>query len=288
MEPSMKLGINLPYRDSVGRPLDATGIASRAAMIENAGFEGIWQPDSLAPEVQPRPDPLAWLAVAASATNSVSLGTAIYIVPYRNPVELAQRALTLALVSNNRFVLGVGAGSNAAALSMAGVAFEDRFRILHHNMGVVRQLCRGESVGDNSLDPWPSVLGGPPLLLGAWHSEISLKRAVSGYDGWICSAGRTSLTLLSEGIARYRDLGGTRAVVATCSVDLTAPYKEFDPDAGFHLRCPPEAAAERLQMLVDLGFDEVGLHFVSAGAKRWEADPSEEALAEIRGLLPRG
>ena len=286
----MKVGINLPYRDAGLNPLDAAGIMRRAQMVEAAGFDAIWQPDTLAPQSQPRPDPLLWLAVAATATSRVRLGTAIYIMPYRNPIELAQRLLSMMLVTGNRFDLGVGSGSNDIALEGAGVRFEDRFRTLHNNVAVIKALTRGESVGNAVLNPWPSTIGGPPILLGAWHSDISLRRATRDYDGWICSAGRTSLTLISEGIKRYRDLGGTRAVVGSCQVDLTASYQKLDPDAGFNLRCPPEAAAERMQMLIDLGFNDVGLQFANhaSAAKRWEADYTEDHLAQIRALVPTG
>jgi len=281
----MKLGINISYRDAAGAPLDASGIARRARMIEDAGFDAIWQPDSLVPEVQPRPDPMVWLSIAAAATTRVELGTAVYIVPFRNPLELAQRVLSLQLVSGARFQFGVGAGSSDVALSLGGIPFDERFRRLHATMATVRALCHGERVGDAFLDPWPETQGGPAMLLGAWHSEISLKRAVRDYDGWICSAARTSLNVLREGIARYRDLGGRRAMVATLPVDLTAPHQRLDEDGPFTLRCPPAEAAERLQRLVELGFDEVGLQKVNTVAKRWEADATEDELAEIRALL---
>jgi alkanesulfonate monooxygenase SsuD/methylene tetrahydromethanopterin reductase-like flavin-dependent oxidoreductase (luciferase family) len=283
----MRLGINLSYRDADGAPLDATGIAARARLIEDAGFDAIWQPDSLVPEVQPRPDPLVWLSIAAAATTRVILGTAVYIVPFRNPLELAQRVLSLQLVSNARFAFGAGAGSNDVALALGGIPFEERFSRLHATMGTVRALCHGEHAGDAFLDPWPETAGGPPMLLGAWGSEISLKRAARDYDGWICSAGRTSLKVLKEGISRYRDLGGTRAMVATCPVDLTSPYQSLDEDGPFTLRCPPEAAAERIQQLVELGFDDLGLQKVDGVARRWEADTNADQLAEIRALLPR-
>lgn len=285
----MRLGINLPYRDFDGRPLDVVGIAQRAAMVEEAGFDAIWQPDSLAPEAQPRPDALIWLAVAATATRRVLLGTAVYIAPFRNALELTQRALSMHLISGGRFALGVGAGSDVHAYAAAGLDFEGRFKQLHRTMGTVRALGRGEHADGAFLDPWPEVHGGPPLLLGAWHSDISLRRAVRDYDGWICSAARTSLNVMRDGLARYRDMGGTRAVVASCPVDLRAVSGPLDPDGPFTLKCPPEEAAERLQMLVDLGFDDVGLQKIdpTGVAKRWEADYSADDLAEIRALLPR-
>lgn len=283
----MRLGINIGYRDKQGAPLDIVGVMTRAKAIEDAGFDGIWQPDTLSRQVQPRPDALAYLTLAAAATSRVQLGTAVYIVTFRHPLDLTQRAMTLQLLSGGRLQLGVGAGSDAVALELGEVAYEERFKRLHESVGIVRALLHGKVVGEASVDPWPEMGSPPPLLLGSWGSEVSLKRAVRDYDGWICSAGRTSLNVMRDAIARYRDKGGRRAVVATCPVDLSAPYQPLEDDGPFHLKCPPEAAAERLQQLVELGFDDVGLQKVDGTSKRWEADATPEELHEIRALLPQ-
>ena len=282
----MRLGINIGYRDKQGKPLDIPGIVERAKRIEDTGFDAIWQPDTLSRQVQPRPDALAYLTIAAGATSRVQLGTAVYIVPFRNPLDLAQRAMTLQLLSGGRLQLGVGAGSDAVALELGAVAYEERFKRLHESVAIVRALLHGETVGDASFNPWPEMGDPPALLLGAWGSEISLNRAVRDYDGWICSAGRTSLNVMKDAISRYRDKGGTRAVVGTCPIDLSEPYQTLDPDGPFNLRCPPDEAAERLQILVELGFDDVGLQKVDGIAKRWEADADQEELTAIRALLP--
>src|SRR6202000_1372249 len=84
-------------------------------------------------------------------------------------------------------------------------------------------------------DRWVPSNEGPRFLLGAWHSEISLKRAVAEYDGWICSAFRTTYTTRRESIQRYRALGGTRALTATCQTDLDAPHKPFSDDDSYYL-----------------------------------------------------
>ena len=43
----------------------------------------------------PIPDPLIWLAYVASATRTLKLGTAILILPQRNPVITAKAVATL-------------------------------------------------------------------------------------------------------------------------------------------------------------------------------------------------
>jgi alkanesulfonate monooxygenase SsuD/methylene tetrahydromethanopterin reductase-like flavin-dependent oxidoreductase (luciferase family) len=169
-----------------------------------------------------------------------------------------------------------------------GVDFDQRFALLKQNMDIIRRLCRGETVGLANLNPWPEVKGGPRIVVGAWYSGIWLKRAAQDYDGWMSSAGRTNLQTVAQAIARYRALGGQRAMVSTCAVDLTAPTTPLADGEAFHLRCDPEEAARRLRILADLGYDDILL--VKADHTRraplYEPDYTAADLKQIRALLP--
>ena len=74
------------------------------------------------------------------------------------------------------------------------------------------------------------------MLIGSWHSGVWVKRAAREYDGWIASGHFTSFKQLREGIQRFRDAGGKRALVATISVDLAAESTRLDEDGHFDLR----------------------------------------------------
>jgi alkanesulfonate monooxygenase SsuD/methylene tetrahydromethanopterin reductase-like flavin-dependent oxidoreductase (luciferase family) len=91
----MKLGINMPFVRADGDVLTAKDIMTRATMIEEAGFDGIWIGDAIGRMRLTRPDPLMWLLPAAAATEHIEVGTAIFQVPLRNPVDLAVRLMTM-------------------------------------------------------------------------------------------------------------------------------------------------------------------------------------------------
>jgi probable F420-dependent oxidoreductase len=75
----------------------------------------------------PIPDPLIWLAYIASATRTIKLGTAILILPQRNPVVTAKEIATLDhLAGGGRVLLGIGVGWLAEEFAALGVPFEDR------------------------------------------------------------------------------------------------------------------------------------------------------------------
>lgn len=295
----MRVALNMPLLDASGTPLDTAGIAERARAMEKEGFAGIWLGDSFTPGMT-RPDPLMWLLSAAAATERIEVGTSILIVPLRDPVELAQRFLTLQALTRGRFTVGVGSGSTRNNYEALGRDFEGRFRKLDSDLKTIRALCNGETVGSAFLNPWPSVQGGPPIVIGAWHSGIWLERAVKSYDGWMCSAGRTNFRTMKEAIKRYRDLGGKRAIISSCMVDLTAPNSTLGDEDSFHLRCGPEEASERLHRVAELGFDDILLVKIDHERSRlghadrdpgrtlsiYEADYRPGELEEIRSLLP--
>src|SRR2546426_9003146 len=122
-----RLGIALPAGGRRALAPNAHTLADAARAIETAGFDSGWAFDSIGRGFL-LADPLTALAVAATVTRRIELGTGVLQVPLRNPVELAQRVLTTHLVSGKRLRLGVGAGSTAADFAALGLDFTARFR----------------------------------------------------------------------------------------------------------------------------------------------------------------
>lgn len=275
----MRLGINIPREHPDGRPYNAADVMTRARAIEAAGFDGIWLGESMN-RGTPSFDTLAVLSIAAAATSRVQIGSAVLQVPLRRPAELAHRLLTLHALSGGRFVAGLGAGSTRADFDGCGIDFADRFRLFAAALPEIRRLCNGEQVGEANLHPWPSVAGGPPMLIGAWASGIWVKRAARDYDGWIASGrANNQFRTLAEGLKVYRDNGGKQVLIATVGIDLQAPTKPLADDEPFNLRCGPDEAAARLQQLAELGVDDVLLVM--------RPQQSAEELPAIRALLKK-
>jgi alkanesulfonate monooxygenase SsuD/methylene tetrahydromethanopterin reductase-like flavin-dependent oxidoreductase (luciferase family) len=272
----MRLGVIMPRTNPDGSPPTRDTLAEGARAIERAGFDSLWCFDAIGRGFM-LPDPLIALTVAASVTSRVTVGTCILQVPLRRPVELAHRILTASLVCGDRLLLGVGAGSTQADFDAVGVDFATRMQDLTDALDVMRRLWSGEQVGAANLQPWPTVLGGPKVLIGSWGGKQWIPRAAKDFDGWIASAAKTSFDALAEGIRRYRAAGGTRAIVTNIAVDLAAPTTATPDHEPFHLRCAPADAAARLRRLGDLGFDDAVL--VHRGGQ------SEADLAAMRALV---
>jgi alkanesulfonate monooxygenase SsuD/methylene tetrahydromethanopterin reductase-like flavin-dependent oxidoreductase (luciferase family) len=255
-----RFGIALPTGSTGGSEFGALSLANAARRIEAAGFESAWTFDSVGRGTL-RPDPLMALAVAGTVTRTIELGTGVFQVPLRNPVELAQRVLTTHLVSGGRLLFGAGAGSTAADFAALGLDFDSRFRRLGESLDIMGRLWKGESVGGASLAPiWPAVQSGPPVLIGSWAGSKWIERAAREFDGWIGSGARSSWRALREGIARFRDLGGKRAIVTNVRVDLDSPAASPDgPEDPCDLKGTLEIARERLHRLREWGYDDIVL-----------------------------
>src|SRR3712207_6297862 len=186
----MKLGVVLPFNEPDGSPLAVGGLAAGARRIEAAGFDSAWVFDALGRGFL-LPDPLAALAVAATATSGLELGTGVLQLPLRHPVDLAQRVATCQLARGPRMLLGVGAVSTEADFAAVGADYERRFTSFTATLASLRALLGGEEVDGVRLEPWPSVRGGPPVLVGSWAGRW-IERAGRELDGWIGSAARTS------------------------------------------------------------------------------------------------
>src|SRR5262245_51310408 len=150
----MRLGINLPSRRADGTPLSLTEVLQRARKIEEAGFDSIWIGDTVHRGTHVSPDPLMWLLAAATVTQRIELGVSVLQVPLREPFELAQRLITLHVLSGGRFSLGMGAGSTKADFDAVGVDYAARFKLLSKYLPILKSLLNGEQVGTASLKPW--------------------------------------------------------------------------------------------------------------------------------------
>ncbi|HVB05027.1 MAG TPA: LLM class flavin-dependent oxidoreductase [Acidimicrobiales bacterium] len=322
----MRIGVLPPYVDITGTLLDAQGVAERARMIEAAGLDSLWVSDRLPLPGYPRldgPDPFAYLALAAYATERIELGTAIHIVSLRNKYDSAQRMFTLQTFAPGRVTIGVGTGSQPREYDSVGVDWEQRFTLLGEGMLAIRQVFAGRQVPelealfaekgtDNAYghwlggafgeaDPWadepawPVKVGAPRFVLGAWYSAAQLRRAATQFDGWMASGGAGAMfggwVKMRDAVKRYRDLGGGRALMTSVECDLSAPTTALDEAGAFHLRCGAEVATERLLELEEIGFDDVILSItdhrstVLPGPRQY--DFTAEVLEEIRSLLPK-
>ena len=186
-----------------------------ARIAEEVGFHGVMnadhaffpqQMDSPYPYSEdarpPMPDdseyPDTWVSLAAMAavTSRLLFSTAVYILPLRNPIEVAKATAALGLMSDNRFILGAGVGWMKEEFDAYGVDFHSRGRRYDECLESIRALWsgewtayHGEHINFDSLRILPVPSRRIPVYLGG-SSDIALRRTARMADGWI-GAGNT-------------------------------------------------------------------------------------------------
>jgi probable F420-dependent oxidoreductase len=143
---------------------------------------------------EPLLEPMATMGVLVGATQRVTIGTAVLVIPYRNPVLLARMLVTLDVLSGGRMMLGAGVGWLTEEFAALGAPpFAARGRVTDEWVEIVKRLCQGGDVtfqGEHyQLGPVVSNPGSvqrphPPILIGG-TSDAALRRAVRLGDGWL-------------------------------------------------------------------------------------------------------
>ena len=137
-------------------------------------------------------DPFVALTAAAVATRTLKVGTGICLIIEHDPIVTAKSVATLDLLSNGRFLFGIGGGWNAEEMENHGTAFKTRFRLLRERVLAMQTIWtqeaaefHGEFVNFDPIWSWPKPVQKPypPILLGG-ESGHTLQRVVDFCDGW--------------------------------------------------------------------------------------------------------
>lgn len=235
----------------IGAPADR--MVELAQVAEEAGFDGValsdhlFLPESLAsrypytPDGKPQfesdtawPDVWVMMGAMAQATEHLRFMTNVFVLPARNPIGVAKAVGTVAQLSDNRVVLGAGAGWMREEFDYLGEPFERRGRRMEEMIDVMRALWSGDMVEHHGefydfdrIQMLPAPTQRIPVVIGG-HSDVALKRAARVGDGWL--GVQYTLDELETVLARLADF---RHAVGSADRDfevLCSPMVIPDPD----------------------------------------------------------
>ena len=132
------------------------------------------------------PSPIVLASAVAGATRQMHI-TVILIVPFYEPVRLAEDLAVLDLVAQGRLSVTVGAGYVPFEFEMFGVDPATRGTRLEEVIGVLRAAWHGEEFEYQGrrvrVTPRPFADGGPRLIMGG-SSKAAARRAARIADGF--------------------------------------------------------------------------------------------------------
>jgi len=159
--------------------------------VRDAGFHSVVAGHHYlsAPYQMLQPVPL--LARLAVESGDLRLVAGILLLPLLNPVDVAEQAATLDVLTGGRFVLGVGLGYRDEENAAFGLPRE-RVRVLREKLDVVRRLLEGEDVTANGhgyrlenarLALRPLQRPRPQIWMAA-NNDAAVRRAARLADTW--------------------------------------------------------------------------------------------------------
>lgn len=276
-----------------------------ARLAEEMDFGAVWLADHVAFPVQfdskypysetgtfptsldqPLFEAIATMGVLAGATKRVKLGTAVLVMPHRNPLLLARMLATIDNFSDGRVILGAGTGWLREEFeALRTFDFARRGKVTDEYIEIFKAICAGGDVGYEGetyrFSPVTSAPGSvqrphPPVLIGG-VADPALRRVARLGDGWL------AVSLEVDAVAERLDrLSGFCREQGRRLEDLELAYKIFlsigEAKRGMNGgREPGTGSADQilddLKRLKDMGFS----HFIV----RYRSDGEAEQKAQI-------
>ncbi|GAA1997061.1 LLM class flavin-dependent oxidoreductase [Catenulispora subtropica] len=265
---------------------------------EELGFDHAWTYDHLTwPALHGRPwyDAMGTLTMAAFCTERLVLGTLVATPNYRHPVLTAREALTLAELSEGRFVLGIGAGAagpDSAATAGPELAPAQR-ATRFEEFAAILDLIRRQTVTSyqgthfSAHEVWTFRGRDDPIPLAvAGTGPRAMAVAAARADAWIASGvpgqfgDEEAFGVLRRQLGRLRAareaIGRPAAMGALVSLSriFADPYGS------------PERLADLVGRCADLGFTDAVVAWPRAeGAFAGDRTAFEKATSHVRALF---
>lgn len=136
-------------------------------------------------------EPFTVFAFMAAVTSRIEFVSAVLILPQRQTALVAKQAAELAILSNNRFRLGIGTGWNAVEYEALNIPFEHRGSRQAEQVELMRKLWSSDAFsfeGNYHTVTQASILPRPSQSIPIWFGggvPALLKRCARLGDGWI-------------------------------------------------------------------------------------------------------
>jgi probable F420-dependent oxidoreductase len=200
-----------------------------ARRLEAAGYDGIWAAET-------SHDPFLTVTLAAAATRRVDVGTGIAVAFARNPMSLATLGHDLQVLSEGRFILGLGSQVQAhidRRFSMPWSKPAARMREMVDAIHAIWACWNGggtlsfegafyrHTLMPPFFNPGPSPFG-PPRVFLAGVGPRMIEVAGEMADGFLCH-GFTTASYLSASVVPALERGLARRNRTRSDIEVTAP-----------------------------------------------------------------
>jgi alkanesulfonate monooxygenase SsuD/methylene tetrahydromethanopterin reductase-like flavin-dependent oxidoreductase (luciferase family) len=115
-----------------------------ADLAEPLGFDSIWEPEHHFTDYEMTPDVVQFLTYMAGRTRAVKLGSMVVVLPWHDPVRVAEQVVLLDHLSDGRAIFGMGRGLGAVEFDGFRVPMTESRQIFKENAeAIVNALQNG-------------------------------------------------------------------------------------------------------------------------------------------------
>jgi probable F420-dependent oxidoreductase len=203
-------------------------------------------------------DPFVSLTAAAVATESLLVGTGISLLTQRDPIQTAKEVASLDLVSQGRFLFGVGVGWLREEIANHGVDPRVRGRVMDERLRAMIEIWtkdeaefHGTYVDFDPIYSWPKPRSKPhtPVYIGGGPANFARIDQLNA--GWLSLS--PSADALAPDLAKLRDLAGPDVPVIASHIgkvtaEVLAGYRDLGID-HVTVELPTEPRDETLRRL---------------------------------------
>jgi alkanesulfonate monooxygenase SsuD/methylene tetrahydromethanopterin reductase-like flavin-dependent oxidoreductase (luciferase family) len=161
-----------------------------AVLAEELGFDNVWASEHHFSEDAWNPSPITFLAAVAARTERIRIGTYVLLLPFHNPVRVAEDIAVLDNISGGRVDLSVGVGSAPEEFRSFGVPFNERLGRTFEALRVIERCFAGEEFShkgkyydfpDVRMTTTPVQKPGPPIWVASMGDQSVTWTARRGY-----------------------------------------------------------------------------------------------------------
>lgn len=207
-EVTVKIGIMLNSQFALGAHT-ATHFREtleQVRVMRDLGFDSVWVGQHYLSTPYQMWQPMAVLARLSAEAGRMTVGTNIFLLTLHNPVESAELAATLDVITYGRFIFGVGLGYRPEEFDAFGIPLAGRATRFEELFTAVGRLLSGEEVTMDGryvqlaharMTIAPVQKPRPPIWLAA-TGDRAVTRAARMADAWVMNPVTTVPTLVQQ------------------------------------------------------------------------------------------
>ena len=211
--PSLPRDLSTFYRENL----------EQCMLADELGFEHFWIAEHHFHEYGAVPNPAVFLAAAAERTRRIKLGPAISVLPFRDPLLVAEDYALVDQLSGGRLVMGVGSGYLKHEFEAFGVAAEEKRGRFDEALEILKRAWSGapvtfhgrfHDIDQVALNLTPLQDPFPPIY-------VAVLRAEAAY--FVGRQGNRLMTVPYASVDRMADIGALVSDFARGYAESGAP-----------------------------------------------------------------